>query len=185
MYLTFFTDKIWVFGTKSDANVVFFPSNLPFWGRQIEWKRLTTRTRSRFTRHSAEHEGRGAFKSIPSPQQHCEINVECTYRKHSLEDGPRSNTDSDSSEQQCKGLTKCDSYHSLQLFQIVTPLYLRTTTPPVKIQRNARGCHPKIQDRAYFSLASLSPRTRSRRGKQGERRARGVEADPRRERSKK
>ena len=38
-------------------------------------------------------------------------NVECTYRKHSLEDRPRSNMDSDSSEQQCKGLTKCDCYH--------------------------------------------------------------------------
>ena len=39
---------------------------------------------------------------------------------------------------------------------------------------------PKIHDRAYFSLVFLSPRTRSRRGKPGGRRARGNEADPRR-----
>ena len=63
----------------------------------------------------------------------------------------------------------------------VTPLYLRTTTPPVKIGKHARACHPKSKI-VPTSCLSLSPRTRSRRGKQGERRARGVEADPRRER---
>ena len=31
----------------------------------------------------------------------------------------------------------------LQLVLKVTPLYVRTTTPPVKIQTNARACHPK------------------------------------------
>ena len=39
-----------------------------------------------------------------------------------------------------------------------------------------------MQYHAHFPLVSLSPRTRSRRGKQGEHRARGIEADPRRDR---
>ena len=57
--------------------------------------------------------------------------------------------DSDSSEQQCKGLTKCDSYNYYCSilkscpFVKVAPLYLRTTTLPAKIQINARACHPK------------------------------------------
>ena len=35
------------------------------------------------------------------------------------------------------------SYHCNFLFSEGTPLYLRTTTPPVKIRKNTRVCHPK------------------------------------------
>ena len=91
--------------------------------------------------------------------------------------------DSDSSEQQCKELTKCNSYHSNKYFQSY-PFVFAQYHSPCQDSKKCSSMPPKTQDRAYFSLVSLSPRSRSRRGKKGERRARGVEADPRRERSK-
>ena len=72
----------------------------------------------------------------------------------------------------------------LPLIKKNAPLYLRTTPPAVKIQINARACRQKFNIMPTSRLP-LCPRTRSRRGKQGERRARGIEADLRRERSNK
>ena len=111
-------------------------------------------------------------------------NVEYTYRQYSLGGGPRSNMDSDSSEQQCEELTKCNSDHYKYYFKSY-PFVFGHYHSPCQDSKKCASMPPKIQDRAYLSLDSLSPRTRSHRGKQGERRARGIEADPRRERSKK
>ena len=80
---------------------------------------------------------------------------------------------------------KCDSYQYYCSILKSGPFVFAHNHAPCQDSNKCSSMPPKIQDCAYSSLASLSPRTRSRRGKQSERRARGVEADPRRERSNK
>ena len=66
--------------------------------------------------------------------------------------------DSDSSEQQCKGLTNVILTTDAIFFK-VAPLYLRTTTPLAKIQINTRACHLKSKI-VPTSRLSLSARAR-------------------------
>ena len=89
--------------------------------------------------------------------------------------------DSDSSEQQCKGLTKCDVTTAIILTSC--PFVFAHYTSHCQDSNNSSSMPPKIEGGAFFSLAFLSPFTRPRRDNQGERRAaKGIEADPRRER---
>ena len=183
MYLTFFTDKIWVFGTKSDANVVFFPQQPALLGA-TNWIKTLDNPHA-FTVHGVAFNGARRARGVQvDPLATTTLwNVECTYRKHSLEDGPQSNMDGNSSEQQYKGLAIVIPTTAI-IFKC-HPFVFAHYHSPCQDSKKCSGRPPKIQDRAYFSLVSLSPRTHSRRGKQGGRRARGAEADPRRKRSKK
>ena len=184
MYLTFFTDKIWVFGTKSDASVVFFPQQPALLGVANCMKTLDNP--HEFTVHGVAFNGARRARGVQVDLLAIATlwNVECTYRKyfHSRmgRDATWIATLRSINAKGWQNVTPTTAISSKSYPFVCAHYY-----PPCQDSNKCPSMPPKIQNRVYFSLASLRVRTRSRPGRQGERRSRGVEADLRGERSKK